>query len=83
MLGSRISKIQVPDIKVMAKVPDQVLQQMFIEQKPYLPVTISKNDTPSMHNSPTRSPQANDLLVGTPRLAKLGAKPMTEAGGKG
>ena len=36
-----------------------------------------------MHNSPSRSPQANDLLVGTPRLAKLGAKPMTEAGGKG
>ena len=56
---------------------------MFIEQKPYLPVTISNTDPPSYRHSPSRSPQANEFKVSTPRLTKLGAKPMTEAGGKG
>lgn len=65
----------------MAKVPDAVLQKIFLEQKAYLPVAFSKN-SPGRSNSPGKqSPvQGTRLEASTHALRNLDhtAKPETE-----
>ena len=60
VLASRMSKIQVPNVKVMNKVPDRMLQKLLQEEKHYLPVALT--------GSPKRSPAGSGR--GTPAKSK-------------
>ena len=65
MLQARISKIQMPSLKMMNRVPDRMLQQIFKDQKAYMPVAVT--------TSP-RKPSPTALLLAPKASAK--ASPM-------